>query len=34
MDFGLAVAAVKEVEYDVMDLDAGTAFESSFQTFR
>ncbi|CAN0061896.1 unnamed protein product, partial [Sphacelaria rigidula] len=33
-DFGLAVAAVKEVDYDVMDLDAATAFESSFQTYR
>lgn len=34
MDFGLAVAAVKEVDYDVMDLHAATAFEFSFQTFR
>lgn len=33
-DFGLAVAAVKNVDYDIMDIDAATAFEMSFQTFR
>ncbi|CAB1108137.1 unnamed protein product [Ectocarpus sp. CCAP 1310/34] len=34
LDFGLAVDAVKNVDYDVMDLDAAGAFESSYQTFR
>lgn len=33
-DFGLAVDTVKDVDYDVMDLDAAEAFESSFQIFR
>lgn len=34
VDFGLAVASVRDVDYDVMDLDASEAFESSFQAFR
>lgn len=34
LDFGLAVDAVKNVDYDVMDLDAAGAFENSYQTFR
>ena len=34
VDFGLAVEAVKNVDYDVMDLDAAGAFEDSYQTFR
>ncbi|CAM9099296.1 unnamed protein product [Ectocarpus fasciculatus] len=34
LDFGLAVDAVKNVDYDVMDLDAASAFENSYQTFR
>lgn len=33
-DFGLAVAAVKDVSYDVMDLDEAASFEASFQAFR
>ncbi|CAM9264977.1 unnamed protein product, partial [Hapterophycus canaliculatus] len=33
-DFGLAVEAVKNVDFDVMDLDAAGAFENSYQTFR
>lgn len=34
LDFGLAVEAVKNVNYDVMDLDAASAFEDIYQTFR
>eukprot|EP00752_Nemacystus_decipiens_P011484 g10196.t1 len=34
VDFGHAVDAVKNVDYDVMDLDAAEAFEDSYQTFR
>lgn len=34
VDFGHAVEAVKNVDYDVMDLDAAAAFEDSYQTFR
>lgn len=34
LDFGLAVEAVKNVDYDVMDLDAASAFEDNYQTFR
>lgn len=34
VDFGHAVEAVKNVNYDVMDLDAAGAFEDSYQTFR
>lgn len=34
VDFGHAVEAVKHVDYDVMDLDAASAFEDSYQTFR
>lgn len=34
VDFGLAVEIVKDVDYDVMDLDAASAFEDIYQTFR
>lgn len=34
VDFCSAVASVKDGDYDVMDLDAATAFESDFQAFR
>lgn len=33
-DFGHVVEAVKNVDYDVMDLDAAAAFEDSYQAFR
>ncbi|CAN0482515.1 unnamed protein product, partial [Scytosiphon promiscuus] len=33
-DFGLAVDAVKKVDYDVMNLDEATAFEKNYQAFR
>lgn len=34
VDFGHAVDSVKNVDYDVMDLDAAEAFEDCYQTFR
>lgn len=34
LDFGLAVAGVKEVDFDIMDLDKANDFEAGFQTFR